>query len=147
MEWQKNKEEIFKEAGIKDTKENRDTVGVDGVFINLTFINAVNKFRDFNNSEMFATWSMLSDLILEFRIAANMPVKKSSMEIDYKIKKECALSVIEFLQKKKELENNFIQNNPLLKEAYAEISQAFSQRSPTTMGVEGMLKEYQKEKV
>src|ERR1700679_2863629 len=35
MEWAKNKNEIFKEAEIKNTKENRKAVGVDGVFDSL----------------------------------------------------------------------------------------------------------------
>ena len=140
-EWLANKKRIFKlckelpETGYWN--EDFKTTWHDAVVLlkSKTILFTIKKWLNYQNDDNFQTWCMLKDLISEFRIAANSPILKSTGEIDYEAKRKCAESVIDLMQKKSDVEQTFIQNNPKLKEAYKEITKV--QRSQTnSFGVE-----------
>lgn len=137
MEWLANKRVIFDYAEM-DEMYFEDIV----LLKNDIVVKTIKRWLDFQDNEVFSTLMMMNDLIIEFRIAANSSVKKGAQrEIDYKIKKECALSVIELLQKKRDLEQQLIQNTPKLKQAYKEIVKM--NESVAGIGMEFYLKQKQ----
>ncbi len=119
MEWQKNKQIIFERVGLS-VQYYQDTVLLKKEEVLLT----VNKLLDFLNLENWATYCMLKDLIIEMRLAANSPIRKSTGEIDYEVKKKCADYTIQLFEQTKEVEQKFIQSNPKMKEGYKEFNQA-----------------------
>lgn len=136
QEWLSNKKRIFKAASLPAVMEQ------DVIYLkNPVILYCVKKWLTGQNEENFAVWSMLNDLIVEMRIAANMPIKKATSEIDYKTKMDCAGYVIELQVKKAEVEQKFIQNNEKLKEAYKEVSHLNGKQTGTSFGLESMLKE------
>lgn len=136
QEWMANKKRIFKVASLPILMEE------DVVYLkNKTILYTIKKWLTSQNEENYSTYSMLNDLIMELRVASNSPIKKSTGEIDYKTKVECAESVIELLAKKAEIEQKFIQNNDKLKEAYKEVSHLNSKQAGSSFGLETMLKE------
>jgi len=139
QEWVINKRKIFKATGLLASMEDEI------VFLkNKTVLYTAKKWLLLQDDENWSTLTMLNDLIAELRVASNSPILKSTGEVDYKTKVECAESVIELLSKKAEVEQKFIQNNDKLKEAYKDVSQANNKQGGNTMGVETMLKERSK---
>lgn len=136
QEWLANKKRIFKAADLPPSMEQ------DVVYLkNKTILYTAKRWLTSQNDENFSTYTMLNDLIMEMRVAANLPVLKSTGEIDYKTKMDCASYVIELMVKKSEIEQKFIQNNEKLKEAYKEVSHLNSKQSGNSFGLETMLKE------
>lgn len=136
QEWVANKKRIFKAAELPITMEQ------DVVFLkNPTILYTVKRWLNSQDGENYSNYCMLNDLISEFRIAANSPIKKSTGEIDYEAKRKCAESVLDLLVKKGEVEQKFIQNNEKLKEAYKEVSHLNGKQTGSSFGLETMLKE------
>lgn len=136
QEWLSNKKRIFKAARLPVSMEQ------DVVFLeNKTILYCAKRWLNAQNEENYSVWCMLNDLIVEMRVAANMPIKKSTQEIDYKTKMDCATYVIELQVKKAEVEQKFIQNNEKLKEAYKEVSHLNGKQTGNSFGLESMLKE------
>lgn len=136
QEWLANKKRIFKIASLPNVMEPNVVYLKDKVILY-----TAKRWLTSQNEENWATYCMLNDLIMEMRVAANLPVLKSTGEIDYKTKMDCASYVIELITKKAEIEQKFIQNNEKLKEAYKEVSHLTSKQSGNSFGLETMLKE------
>lgn len=148
MEWLKNKNEIYKICGlanrvnnIYEDEETKTTYHEGIVLLKYRpILHTIKKWLNFQDDETFATRQMLSDLIVEMRLAANSPIIKSTGEIDYEAKRKCAETVIDLIEKKADIEQKFIQNNPRLKDAYSEINKA-SKKDGRGFGLESILKE------
>lgn len=140
-DWLKNKEEIFKYANLPKI------VYEDVVLLkSKTVLDTAKKFLTYQDEENFTNWAMINDLIVELRIAANSPIKKSSGEIDYKTKQECAESVLDLLVSKERLEQKFIQSSPKLAAAYKEVQTEYQHHGGNVMGIETIVKERAAEK-
>lgn len=131
MEWVKNKQEIFNKT-LLDKSKYDDLV----LLKNKAVLITIKRWLDFQDNEQFSTWSMLKDLIVEMRIAANSDIKKATGEIDYETKKKCADYVIELYDRVKEVEAKFIQSHPKLKEGYKEFNQAAHREKIRSLRVE-----------
>ncbi len=105
------------------------------------FSRTVEKWLQFQNEENYSIWCMISDLILENRIAANSCIRKNTGEIDYPQKEKCAMSVLDLTKRKKDIEQELLQNHPTLKEAYLEVSKDTTRESSNSgKGMEFYLK-------
>lgn len=136
QEWVANKKRIFKSVGLPPIMEQ------DVVYLkNKVILYTIKRWLSSQDEENYATYTMINDLIMEMRVAANLPILKSTGEIDYKTKMDCASYVIELQVKKAEVEQKFIQNNEKLKEAYKDVSHVNNKQGGTTFGLETMLKE------
>ncbi len=111
MEWQKNKQVIFERVGLTNL-HYADTV----LLKKPEVLKTINKLLEFQDNESWSSYCMLKDLIIEMRLAANSPILKSTGEIDYKVKKDCADYTTELYNTLKDVEQKFIQSNPKMKE-------------------------------
>lgn len=131
MEWKKNKHLIFKKSGLPELLW--DDVGLlhnDGV------LKAINRWLNFQDSDVFVQLSTLRDLRVEMQLSANSKILKSSGEIDYSQKYLNATYASNLQKMIKELELELIQGNPILKEAYKEVIKA---NKKNTVSVEDFL--------
>lgn len=78
-------------------------------------VKVIKGWLEYQNQENLETYCMLSDLIGEFRLAANAEIRKSSGEIDYEQKRKCAEAVLDLQVLRNNVEQKLIQNNPTLK--------------------------------
>jgi hypothetical protein len=78
-------------------------------------VKVIKGWLEYQNQENFETYCMLSDLIIEFRLAANGVILKSGGEIDYEQKRKCAEGVLELQVLRNDVEQKLIQNNANLK--------------------------------
>lgn len=148
MEWQSNKRKIYEDAdmpvGDKALISSDDSIlTYYDSFVLLkypTVLATIKKWLDFQDDENWSNWCMYNDLLIEMRIAANSPIKKSTGEIDYEAKMKCALYIKDLLKMKSDAESTLLQNNEKLKEAYAEVSKELRKGNSKTMGFETMIK-------
>ncbi len=147
MEWQSNKRKIYEDADmpggnkyIIDSEEYKLTF-YDGFVLlkHPTALETIKKWLDFQDDENWSNWCMYNDLLVEMRIAANSPIKKSTGEIDYDAKMKCAQYINDLLKLKSDSESTLLQNNEKLREAYAEVSKELRKGNSKTMGFESML--------
>lgn len=112
--------------------------------------NSIILWLNFQNESSFESWTMLNDLIIEIRVAANSNLRKNITKDnpdgipDYDSKIKCAESVLELIIKKDEFEQRFIQNNEKLRVAYNEISATSSKKETVSFGIETFLKQIKK---
>lgn len=158
MDWLENKKQILKSVGLNDKvdyteerfKEDGDTYKPSFyetivLLQSPTILKTIKAWLDFQDNPTFSTLQMINDLIVEFRMAANSPIRKSTGEIDFEQKRKCAESVIELLEKKRKVEMEFIQNNPKLKDAYREISNSLKKKRANAKGMESFLKQHEED--
>lgn len=158
-DWVENKKNIAKSVGLDllqlDPVENEEVEEIEGENIHKVSLyetvvqrgsklvsKTIDKWLEWQNEENFSIWCMLGDLIVENRLAANSDIRKNTGERDYPQKEKCAISVIELSKRRKEVEQELIQNHPSLREAYAEMKKYESKdKGKTTgMGMEHYLK-------
>ena len=123
MDWLKNKKKIFDDAQlpVKSYLVNDEDFKLtfyDGIVLlkHDKILSTIKRWLDFQDDENFCNFITYNDLLIEMRVAANSPIKKSSAEIDYQSKMYCAESIKELMKMKKEAEETFLQNNEKMKE-------------------------------
>lgn len=127
-DWYENKKRIFDKCLL--AKEYfTDLVLLE----NRIVVNTIQRWIDFQDSNVFANLMSLKDLMIEMRLSSNSKILKSSGEVDYSQKYLNATYVQELGKMVDDLEQELIQNSPKLKVAAREVATA---KNKNTFGVE-----------
>lgn len=127
MEWETNKRNNFNHAGLP-----WDLWEPIGLLKDLTILRSIHGWLEYQDEPVFKQLQCLKDLKLEMQLSSVGRISKASSEMDYDQKYKNANYALELEKAIKQLENQLIQNNPVLKEAVKETK--FSRR--TTVGAE-----------
>lgn len=134
MEWQKNKQLIFEFVLAKPEK----SIYEDLVLLkNTAVVEAIHKWLDFNDRDVFTQMQVLKDLRLEMQLSCVTDIKNASGEINYDQKYRNAEYAVKLKDKIKELEQEVIQNNVKMKDAVREVK---TTKSKSTIGPESFSK-------
>lgn len=133
-DWETNKKRIFEAAGF----EPIDSYLQATVYLkDEVVVKTINKWLAWQDNDINAQLKSLQDLQLEMRISSNSDIKKSSGEIDFDQKYKNACYVGDLRKMINNLQDELIQQNPKLKEAYKEVKQSLGKRN--TKSVEQMM--------
>lgn len=131
QDWESNKHNNYVHAGLpQDLWE-----GI-GMLKDVYVARTIHRWLEYQDDPVFKQLQSLRDLKLEMQISSVGRISKSSGEIDYDQKYKNAQYAVELDKMIKQLENQSIQNNPILKDAIRETR--FSRR--TTTGPEAFSK-------
>lgn len=119
LEWKCNKQKIFNKCGLPDSLWEDI-----GLLKNENVLKSINKWLNFQESDVWVQLCTLRDLRVEMQMSANSKILKSSGEIDYSQKFLNATYANDLQKMIKDLEQQLIQNNPILKEGYKEVYKA-----------------------
>lgn len=136
-DWLSTKKRIFEKYCLKDQKKlYSDLVHLK----NGKVLNAIQKWLDFQQNDVWTQLSILKDLRVEMQVSCLTDIKKASGETDYDQKYKNAQYSVDIKKMIKDLESELIQSSMKLKDAVKEFR---SERSKSTFGIETMLKEEQ----
>lgn len=131
MDWQKNKQKIFEDVLAKPEKG----IYEDLVLLkNEAVLQSINSWMEHQDSDSFKMLQVLRDLRIEMQLSANAKIIKSSGEIDYSQKFLNAEYANKLKAMIKDLENELIQNNPLLKESVREVKVETNKKNSRSVG-------------
>ena len=108
-------------------------------------LSVIEKWLKFQNDENFTNYCHFRDLRFQMLQSSLSNILKNTGEIDYEQKMKNSIHSKELLAMMKESIDSFIQNHPIMKESIKAFNKANNMNSKT-MGVEGMLKEYNNSK-
>lgn len=127
-DWYENKKRIFDKC-LLPKEYFTDLVLLE----NRIVVSTIQRWIDFQDSNVFANLMSLKDLMIEMRLSSNSKIIKSSGEVDYSQKYLNATYVQELGKMIEDLEQELIQNTPKLKMSVREVAIA---KTKNTFGVE-----------
>jgi len=128
-DWLENKKRVFDKC-LLPKEYFEDLV----LLQNRIVVSTIQRWIDFQDSNIWANLMSLKDLMVEMRVSSNSKIMKSSGEVDYSQKYLNATYVKDLGKMIDDLEQELIQNSPKLKEAARELSRFKSHKN--TIGVE-----------
>lgn len=132
LDWSKLSERIFKKTGL-------DEKYYDGV-ANLksdAVRNVIQRFLTLQNDANWVQYITYRDLRRQLLSASLSDIKKSTMEIDYATKMQCAVDSQKLLQMMNDAMKTFVQNNIRLKESVSALDKVINKKN--TASVEDFL--------
>jgi hypothetical protein len=115
QEWESTKRSNYGHAGLPG-----DLWEAIGMLKDLNVARTIHRWLEYQDEPVFKQLQSLRDLKLEMQISSVGKISKSSGEIDYDQKYKNAQYAVELDKMIRQLENQSIHNNPILKDAIRE---------------------------
>ena len=131
LSWDKLSEKIFKKCKLPD--EQYDNIArLESVSVQ----DCIQKWIRYQNDENFTQYVTFRDLRRQLLSASLSNVKKSSGEVDYATKMQCAVDSKQLLQMMSDARDTFIQNSAKLKD---NVTALYEAQKKNTLSVEQIM--------